>query len=80
MLRGILGFLPFVLGFTGIFFGLALNCFSLVLSLLAQTHDRLLCVLRPQACHHGPHFQLGCRRRGALMASGSTPDQPQRNA
>ena len=42
MLRGILGFLPLVLDLAGIFLGLALNRLSLVLSLLAQTHDRLL--------------------------------------
>ena len=42
MLRGILGFLPLVLNLAGIFLGLALNGLSLALSLLAQTHDRLL--------------------------------------
>jgi hypothetical protein len=42
MLRGILGFLPLVLDLAGIFLGLALNRLSLVLSLLAQTPDRLL--------------------------------------
>ena len=42
MLRGILGFLPLVLDLAGTFLGLALNCLSLTLSLLAQTHDRLL--------------------------------------
>ena len=42
MLRGILGFLSLVLDLAGIFLGLALHCLSLPLSLLAQTHDRLL--------------------------------------
>jgi hypothetical protein len=42
MRHGILGFLPFVLDLAGIFLGLALNCLSLVLSLLAHTHGRLL--------------------------------------
>ena len=42
MLRGFLGFLPLVLDLAGIFLGLALNCLSLALSLLTQTHDRLL--------------------------------------
>ena len=51
MLHRILGFLPFVLDFAGIFVGLALNCLSLILSLLARTHDRLLSVLRQQRCH-----------------------------
>ena len=50
MLRGVLDFLPLVLGLAGIFLGLALNCLSLALSLLAQTHDPLLCVLRRQRC------------------------------
>ena len=49
MLRGILGFLPLVLDLAGIFLGLALNCLSLVLSLLAHTHDRLLSVLQHPA-------------------------------
>jgi hypothetical protein len=51
MLHCILGFLPFVLDFAGIFLGLALNCLSLVFRLLAQTHDGLLSVLRHQRCH-----------------------------
>jgi hypothetical protein len=42
MLHGILGFLPLALDFAGTFLGLALNCLSLVLNLLAQTHDRFL--------------------------------------
>ena len=52
MLRGILGFLPLVLNLASIFLGLALNCFSLALSLLAQTHDRLLlCPAAPALPH-----------------------------
>ena len=51
MLRGILGLLPLVLDLASTFLGLALNCLSLALSLLAHTHDRLLCVLRRQHCH-----------------------------
>jgi hypothetical protein len=51
MLRGILGFFPLVLDLAGTFLGLALNCLSIALSLLAQTHDRLPCVLRHQRCH-----------------------------
>src|SRR6266566_5354369 len=77
MLHGILGFLPFVLDLAGIFLGLALNCLSLVLSLLAQAHDRLLSVLRCQRCHIRTASPLRCRRRGAPMASGSTPDEAQ---
>jgi hypothetical protein len=51
MLRGILGFLPLVLDLAGTLLGLALNCFSIALSLLAQTHDRLPRVLWHQRCH-----------------------------
>ena len=77
MLHGILGFLPFVLDLAGIFLGLALNCLSLVLSLLAQTHDRLLVSCGSSAAIYGPRSQLSCWRRGAPMASGSTPDEAQ---
>jgi hypothetical protein len=77
MLHCILGFLPFVLDLAGIFLGLALNCLSLVLRLLAQTHDGLLNVLRHQRCRIRTAFQLSCRRRGAPMASGSTPGEAQ---
>ena len=49
MLHFVLGSFPLMLDLTGTFLGLALNCLSLALSLLAQTHDRLLCVLR-QRC------------------------------
>ena len=54
MLRGVLGFLPLVLNLAGIFLGLALRCLSLALSLLAQTHDRLLlCPAAPALPHTG---------------------------
>ena len=52
MLRGILDFLPLVLGLAGIFLGLALNGLSLALSLLAQTHNWLLCVMPRPALPH----------------------------
>ena len=48
MLRGILGFLPFVLSFASVLLGLALDCLSLVFGLLAETHEWLLCVLQYQ--------------------------------
>ena len=52
MLRGIFGFLPLVLNLASIFLGLALNCLSLALSLLTQTHDRLLlCPAAPALPH-----------------------------
>ena len=51
MLHGILGFLPLVLDLAGTLLGLALDCLSIALSLLAPTHDRLPCVLRHQRCH-----------------------------
>jgi hypothetical protein len=70
MLRGILGFLPLVLDLAGIFLGLALNRLSLVLSLLAQTHDRLLLYPAAPALTHadtyGPRSRLSCRRDAAL--------------
>ena len=55
MLRGILGFLPLVLDLAGTFLGLAPNCLSLALSLLAHTHDgSLLCPAAPSAATYGP--------------------------
>ena len=39
MLRGLLNFFALVLCLTDIFFGLALHCFSVTLSLLGHTHD-----------------------------------------
>ena len=77
MLRGILGFLPLVLDLACIFLGLALNCLSLALSLLAQTHDRLLCVLRRQRCHIRIAFPAGLPGRGAPMTPCSTPGEAQ---
>jgi hypothetical protein len=70
MLRGILGFLPLVLDLAGTFLGLALNCLSIALSLLAQTHDRLPCVLRHQRCHIRTAFSAELpetRRSGESM-------------
>ena len=70
MLRGILGFLPLVLDLAGTFLSLALNCLSIALSLLAQTHDRLPCVLRQQRCHIRTAFSAELpetRRSGESM-------------
>jgi len=39
MLRGLLNFFALVLCLTDIFFGLALDCLSVALSLLGHTHD-----------------------------------------
>src|SRR6185437_489767 len=78
MLRGVLGFLPLVLDLAGIFLGLALRCLSLALSLLAQTHDRLLsCPAAPALPHTDRVPQLSCRRRGAPVAPCSTRGEAQ---
>jgi hypothetical protein len=42
MLRGLLNFFALVLCLTDIFFGLALDCLSVALSLLGHTHDNSL--------------------------------------
>jgi hypothetical protein len=67
-----------VLDLAGTFLGLALNCLSIALSLLAHTHDRLPCVLRhTSAATYGPRSRPSCRRRGAPVSPCSTPGEAQ---
>ena len=54
MLRGILGFLPLLLDLAGTFLGLALDCLSIALSLLAQPMTGSLVSCGTSAATYGP--------------------------